>query len=98
MQHYAEIADDIEPEPLQEVYRPNFTKKANHEDHYERQKYTDELRKLQDQLSEMKEKGLMVEVLEKQIESKNECIDFLRNQLEIVETNSKQLLSVINNL
>jgi hypothetical protein len=36
--------------------------------------------------------------MEEQIQNKNGCIDFLRNQLEIVETNSNQLLLVIDSL
>ena len=39
-----------------------------------------------------------MDVLEEQVANKNSCIDYLTGQLEIVEGNSSDLLSVIESL
>lgn len=61
-------------------------------------KYSNELRHLQEELNALKENKLMSEVLEQQIANKNECIDFLTNQLSKFEDNSAHLLSIIDSL
>jgi phage shock protein A len=49
-------------------------------------------------VASLKDKELLVDVLEKQVQGKNECIDYLTGQLEVVETNSSQLLAIISSL
>lgn len=46
-----------------------------------KEKYSNELRNLQEEVGVLREKELMVSVLEKQVANKNECIDYLTRQL-----------------
>ena len=88
IKHYETVASNMkEGSPFD--HRVDWEEKDN---------YENELRRLQNENAALKENNLLVEVMEEQIQSKNECIDFLRNQLEIVETNSNQLLLVIESL
>jgi hypothetical protein len=61
-------------------------------------KYSEELRKLQEGVSVLKEKEVIIEVMQKQIYNKNECIDFLRKELESFELNSQEMLQIIHTL
>lgn len=63
-----------------------------------RSKYGDELRKMAEEITALKEKEILLGVLELQIQNKNDCIDFLRSELETFEDNSRHLLAVVDTL
>lgn len=51
-----------------------------------------------EEISTLKEKEILLGVLELQIQNKNNCIDFLRSELETFEDNSRHLLAVVDTL
>lgn len=61
-------------------------------------RYSNELRNLQEEVANLKEKELMVEVLGRQVTNKNDCIDYLTKQLATFEQNSVHLLEIIQTL
>lgn len=46
----------------------------------------------------LKEKEMLLGVAEQQVRNKNECIDFLRNELAAFEDSSRHLLGIIHTL
>lgn len=49
-------------------------------------------------MSRLKEKEILVGVLEEQVQNKNETIDFLRRELHGLEENSHRLLGAVSTL